>query len=413
MHFREGIRLALLQIRQEKLKSAFSLLGVGIGVMFLVVVVSVVEGMDRYITEDFADQVFGINTVQVRRTPPVQVATSPAQRREWERRPRMTHEEAEVIRRALTVPARVGVESNLMADIRTSGGIRGDGIRVSAISEEILEIRTFRVQEGRPFSTQEAARGVPVAILGSSVAENLFPDADPVGERIRIRGFPFRVVGILEEQGAILGMSLDNVVLVPALSPVTRFLPDHRTVGSVAVQTLRPEDLRTAVSEAEAAVRVHRGLRPDEPNNFALELSEDSLAFWDQIARILFLALPGLVGISLLVGGIVIMNIMLMSVMERTREIGVRMAIGARRRDIVSQFLVEATTLSGVGALLGAGVGIGLAWGVRAFTPLPAEVAAHWLGLGIGLGLLVGVVAGVYPALQASKMDPVEALRYE
>jgi putative ABC transport system permease protein len=413
MHVREGVRLALLQIRQEKLKSAFSLLGVGIGVMFLVVVVSVVEGMDRYIAEDFADQIFGINTVQVRRLPAVQVNPSPEQRREWERRPRVTHEEARAVRNALSVPARVGIESNLMATVSSPDGIRAEGIRVSAISAEILAIRTFRVQEGRPFSPQEAERGVPVAILGSSVAENLFPDSDPLGERIRIRGFPFRVVGILEEQGTVLGISLDNVVLVPAFSPVIRFLPDRRAVQNVVVQTVDPGDIRTAMAEAEIAMRVSRGLRPGEPNSFELDRSEDSLALWDQISTVLFLALPGLVGISLVVGGIVIMNIMLMSVLERTREIGVRMAIGARRRDIVGQFLVESATLSATGAVIGAGIGVGLTWAVRAFTPLPAAVAGHWLALGIGLGVIVGVAAGVYPATKASRMDPVEALRHE
>jgi len=414
VHFREGIRLAFLQIRQEKLKSAFSLLGVVIGVMFLVVVVSVVEGMDRYIQEDFADQVFGVNTVQVMRTPSVQVATTPSQIREWRRRPRLTLAEADAIREGLSVRARVGVESNLMGEVRSAGGVRADGIRISAISEEVLEIRTLRTEEGRPFSPQEAARGIPVVILGSRVAETLFEDAgSPIGQRVRIRGFPFRVVGVLEEQGSILGMSMDNLVLVPIRSPINRFFAERGSVGNIAIQTLDPGEIRIAMADAEAAVRMSRRLRSGEASNFEVETSEEALAFWDRIATILFLALPGLVGISLVVGGIVIMNIMLMSVTERTREIGVRMAIGARRRDIVNQFLVEATTLSGIGALVGVGIGLGLTWAVRSFTPLPAAVAPHWIALGVVLGVGVGVLAGVYPAIQASKKDPVEALRYE
>jgi putative ABC transport system permease protein len=413
MHFREGIRLALLQLRQEKLKSAFSLLGVVIGVMFLVVVVSVVEGMDRYITEDFGSQVYGINTVTVRRLPSVQVTSNPEQVREWSRRPRLTHEEADAIRGALTVPARVGVESNLGGEIRSARGDRAEGVRISAISEEILEIRTLRVEDGRPFSPQEAARGVPVVILGRSVAEALFPDGDAEGARVRIQGFPYRVVGVLEEQGALLGISMDNRALVPARSHVERFLPERRTVGSIAIQVLDPADLGRAAAEAEVALRLTRRLRPDQANDFEVETADESLAFWDQIALVLFLALPGLVGISLVVGGIVIMNIMLMSVMERTREIGVRMAVGARRRDIVNQFVVEAAALSGIGGVLGVSIGLGLTWAVRTFSPLPAAVAPHWIALGVTLGLVVGIVAGVYPAVQASRMDPVEALRYE
>ncbi len=413
MHFREGIGLALLQIRQEKLKSAFSLLGVIIGIMFLLVVVSVVEGVDRYIREDFSDQLFGINTILVRRTPAIVIETSPAQRREWSRRPRLNLADADAIRAALTVPARVGVESGTGGEVRTWDGRGVGSTQITAISPEILEIRTLLVESGRPFSPQEAELGQPVAILGSSLADALFPDSDPVGERIRVRGFPFRVVGVLEAQGAVFGISLDNRILAPATSPARRFLADPRTVSTVIVQTLDPFDIPTALADVEAALRVERRLRPGEPSNFSVETAESSLAFWDRISTVLFLALPGLVGISLVVGGIVIMNIMLVSVMQRTREIGVRMAIGARRRDIVTQFLVEAATLSGTGAVIGVSIGLILTWIVRSATSLPAAVAAHWVVFGVLLGLAVGVAAGVYPAVRASRLDPVVALRHE
>jgi putative ABC transport system permease protein len=413
MHVREGIRLALLQIRQEKLKSSFSVLGVVIGVMFLVVVVSVVEGMDRYITEDFSSQVYGINTIQVRRFPQVQINPGGAQWREWLRRPRPTVAEAAELRARLSVPVRVGVESSTTGEIRTSEGRRVENAQIQAVSREILEIRSLRVAAGRPFSEQEEARGIPVAILGMTVAEALFRDEDPLGRQVRIRGFPYRVVGVLEEQGSLLGMSLDNRVLIPASSRMGRIHPERGGVGGIVIQTLDPGDLRSALGETEAILRVHRRLRPDQANDFHLDTAEDSLAFWDRISTILFLALPGLVAISLVVGGIVIMNIMLVSVMERTREVGVRKALGARRRDIVGQFLVEAATLSGAGALVGIAVGLGLTGLVRAFTPLPAAVAPHWIALGVLLGVSVGIIAGVYPAVRASRLDPVDALRHE
>ncbi|TVP75113.1 MAG: ABC transporter permease [Gemmatimonadales bacterium] len=414
MQFREGIRLALLQIRQERLKSAFSVLGVVIGVMFLVVVVSVVEGMDRYISEDFSEQVFGVNTIQVRRFPSVQITGDAAQWREWTRRPRPTMEEADRIRESLTVPARVGVSSSATRDLRTPAGRRAENVQVNAISQEMLAIRNLGIADGRPFSGQEVERGVQVAILGSAVAEALFEDESPLESQVRLGGQPFRVVGILEEQGALLGMSLDNLVLIPVTTRAGQIYTDRRgAVGQMVIQVLNPADLRTAQMDAEAALRVARQLRPGEANDFVLETAEESLEFWDRISTILFIALPGLVGISLVVGGIVIMNIMLVSVMERTREIGVRKALGAQRKDIISQFLVEAATLSGVGAVVGVGVGVGLTTLVRVATPLPAAVAPHWIALGVTLGVSVGIVAGVYPALSASRLDPVEALRRE
>ncbi len=413
MHLWEGVRLAMVQIRTQKLKSFFSLLGVIIGVMFLIVVVSVVEGMDRYIREDFSSKVFGINTVTVRRNPSVNINPSAETRRAWARRPRLEFEDADAIRDRLQTPSLVGVQSDAFGELEGDNGRKVENVRLSGVSWEILQIRTLVVERGRAFSPQEAERGVPVVILGKSTAEVLFPGLDPLGRRVRIRGFPYRVVGVLEEQGSILGLSQDNVAIAPALSPIRDVVNPRGIVDEVIVQTLEPGDLRNAQLELEAIMRVRRRLRPTEPNDFEVETADQSLSFWDRISRILFLALPGLVAISLVVGGIVIMNIMLVSVMERTREIGVRKAIGARRRDILTQVLIESATLSGVGAALGVAVGVGLTWVVRAVSPLPAAVAPHWVTLGVALGVTVGVLAGVYPAARASRLDPVDALRYE
>lgn len=413
MHFREGARLALQQIRQEKLKSAFSLLGVIIGIMSLVVVVSVVEGLDRYIKEDFASEVFGINTIQLRRFPSIQVASSGVSAREWNRRPYITFRDADVVRSALNVPSLVGIESNTNGEVRSWDGLTAQSVEIATVSHEIFLIRSLAVEEGRAFSAQESEAGTPVAVLGSGLAAALFPDGDPLEQRIRIRGFPFRVVGVLESQGSLFGQSLDNRVMIPPFTRIDRLRTRPNSVQTVLIQTLNPEDLDAALLEVEGAMRVEHRLAPGEENDFHLETAEQSLAFWDQISRILFVAVPGLVGISLIVGGIVIMNIMLVSVMERTREIGVRMALGARRQDIVNQFLVEAGTLSAAGAAVGVGAGLGLTAAVRVFTPLPAAVALHWIVLAVVLGTGVGVIAGVYPAVRASRMDPVAALRYE
>jgi len=413
MNVWEGIVLALNQIRTEKLKSFFSLLGVIIGVMFLIVVVSVVEGLDQYIKEDFASQIFGLNTITVTRTPSVQVNTSEEQWREWRRRRRLEFADADAIREKLTIPALVGVESTTGGQVEGDNGRQVENVFMTAVSPELLRIRNLEVERGRPFSAQEADRGVPVVILGKSTAEVIFQDLDPIGREVRIRGFPYRVIGVLEEQGSIFGMSLDNRAIAPAKSPIQKVVNPRGVVDNVVIQTLDPADIQPALMEIEAIMRVRNGLRPGEPNDFELETAEDSLSFWDRISTILFMALPGLVGISLVVGGIVIMNIMLVSVMERTREIGVRKAIGARRRDIVVQVIIESATLSGTGAFLGVLVGLGLTWVVAAVSPMPAAVAPEWVTLGVGLGVAVGMVAGVYPAARAARLDPVDALRYE
>jgi putative ABC transport system permease protein len=412
MQFVEGIRLALQQIWTEKLKSFFSLLGVIVGVMFLIVVVSIVEGLDRYIREDLASAVFGVNTVTLRRwSDGPNFGGSGARARQ--RRPRITFDDLEAVRDRITVPASVGAESGTGGEVVAENGQSVENVRINAVSPEIMVIRDWVVEKGRTFSAQEAERGTAVVVLGSETADLLFENLDPLGRRVRIRGFPYRVIGILEEQGSLFGQSLDNQAIAPARSPIQAVTNPRGIVDQVVAQSQNPEDLRTLQAEIEGIMRAERRLRPSEANNFSVETAEDTLSFWDNISRILFIALPGLVAISLVVGGIVIMNIMLVSVMQRTREIGVRKAIGARQRDILSQILIESITLSGVGAAVGVGIGIGLTYLVRTLSPLPAAVDVKWIALGVSLGVIVGVASGVYPAVRASRLAPVDALRHE
>ena len=412
MQFVEGIRLALQQIWAEKMKSFFSLLGVIVGVMFLIVVVSIVEVLARYIREDMHSAVFGGNTVPLRRWsdgPDFGGSGSRAR----QRRPQITYDDWEAVRDRITVPARVGAESSTGGEIVADNGRSVENVQIQAVTPEIMVIRDLVVERGRTFSDQEAERGTAVVVLGTETADLLFENLDPIGRRVRIRGFPYRVIGVLEEQGSLFGQSLDNRAIAPARSPIQAVTNPRGIVGQVVAQSENSEDLRTLQREIEGIMRAERRLRPAEANNFSVETAEDTLSFWDNISRILFIALPGLVAISLVVGAVVIMNIMLVSVMQRTREIGVRKAIGARRRDILSQILIESITLSGVGAVVGVGVGIGLTYLMRVLSPLPAAVDAKWIALGVSLGVVVGVVSGVYPAVRASRLAPVDALRHE
>ncbi len=413
MQLWEGVSLAFQQIRTEKLKSVFSLLGVILGVMFLIVVVTVVEGLDRYVREDFTAQVFGVNTVTLRRWQSVSINTSREERRARIRRPRLRFEDADAIRAQLSLPARVAVESTTGATAVGDNGRSVRGVQVLGASPEIFVIRNLTIAQGRPFTPQENEARSPVIVIGSETAELVFEGLEAVGRSIRIRGFPYRIVGVLEERGSLFGQSLDNLVIAPARSPIRSITAPRGNVDNIVIQAIDATQLSDIQLEIEGIMRVRRRLRPTEEPDFSLETAEEAIAFWDNISRMLFMALPMLVSISLVVGGIVIMNIMLVSVMERTREIGVRKALGARRRDILAQILIECTTLSTVGAAFGVAAGLAIAKLIAAVSVMPAAVAPRWIALGVTLGLTVGIIAGVYPAAQASKLNPVDALRHE
>lgn len=413
MNASEGIRLALAQIRAQKLKSFFAVIGVVIGVMFLMTVVSVIEGMNRYMKEDFARTIYGLNTITLRRTPSVSINPSPEELREWRRRPRLTFEDAEAIREQLDVPALIAVESDTRGRVEADNGTEVENVFLTAASADYFRIRDFRLTRGRLFTAPEDRLGTPVVVLGHETADKLFGARDPIGKTVKIAGHPFRVIGVLEKQGSLLGISMDNRAIAPSRSPLAREVNPHGVVDNILIRTADEQQMARALLEVEAIMRVRHRLRPDQPNDFALDTADDSMSFWTRITQILYFTFPVLVGIALVVGGMVIMNIMLVSVMERTREIGMRMAIGARRRDIVFQVLVESATLSGFGALVGIGIGIGLAQVVRAISPLPATLSPTWMIVSILLGAGVGIIAGLYPAIRASRLDPVVALRYE
>jgi putative ABC transport system permease protein len=408
----EAIRLALQVIWAQKMKSFFSVIGVFIGVMFLIAVFTVLEGMNRYMTDEVAGNFLGANTFQLRRYTDFNAGNIPRETwREWRRRPRISYDDARAAAAGITVPAVTAWESTSGA--RVSYGDRSAGIRVIGATEDYFELRDWQIEYGRAFSVQEVRSGQPVAVLGSKAAEGLFEGLDPLGREIDIRGLPYRVIGLVESQGEIFGFSLDEFVVAPALSPVKRFVNPPRVVDVLLVKANSTEDLETAMADVEAVMRSRRALRPAQDNTFAIETAAGVLEFWGQIDRLLKILVPGLVSVSLVVGSIVIMNIMLMAVAERTREIGIRKSLGARRKDILRQFLVESATLATVGAALGIATGLGLAFLVRALTFMPAHVAPWSIPVAVALGAGVGIIAGLYPAARAARLDPVVAMRQE
>lgn len=410
----EAVRLALQTLRVQKLKSFFTLAGVCIGVMFLITVVSIIEGMGRYMKDDLVGKIIAINSFELRRQPNINIGdVDQAEWEAWRRRPRLYISDLLPVVEALPEGTRWAQESEsnvtavtVYSRPRTTNAIGIDG--------DWFAIKKLAVKDGREFTEQELRQGENVAILGPDMVERAFPGLDPVGREVRIGGVPYRVIGVTESRGSAFGISFDNFVIAPWRSPIRKLLnPQPQMIDAVVVQSENQAVLTEAKERVRAVMRTRRGLRPGQPDNFAMETSESALEFWNKLEGYLIIAGVALPAIGLVVGAIVIMNIMLVAVAERTREIGIRKALGAKRRDILAQFLVESATLSTVGALMGIALGIGFSQAIAAVTPLPASIAPWSIVVGVLVGGGVGIVSGVYPASRASRLDPIVALRQE
>ena len=413
MPFVEAIWLALAQIRVQKLKSFFTLLGVTIGVMFLIAVISIVQGMSSYMENDFAAKMLGVNTFTLRRFPWFgDGAGSEEEWRQWQRRPRIYHSELPLVASVLPPGARYAVESQEFLQA-SSQYARPKQVEAHAVDGDYFTIKKYDVSKGRLFTPQEATAGAPVVVIGDEVASYFFRDLDPLGRSLRIRGMPYQVVGVLEKQGSVFGLSLDRVAIAPYNSPLHHHTNPRGDVDGIMVQAPSALTMGDAMESVREVMRGRRKLRPGQPDNFFMETSASALAFMDKLKKIMTMAGTAFPAIGLIVGGLVIMNIMLVAVAERTREIGIRKSLGARRRDILRQFLVEAATLSTLGALVGIALGVVIAKVIEWKTPLPADVAPWSIVVATLLGTVVGIVSGVYPARRAASLDPIEALRKE
>ncbi len=412
MPFFESVALALNTIRVQKLKSFFTLLGVMIGVMFLIAVVSIVQGMSNYVENDFAAKIIGVNTFTFRRRPNFNPNTTDDQWREFQRRPRIYAADAELVRSVLPTGNKAAIvnQNFLYASSKLS---RPRQVQAIATEAAYFDIKKLVVESGRAFSSQEVGAGAKVIVIGTDIADHLFNGLDPLGREVRIGGMPYTVIGVLEKQGSVFGFSLDRMAIVPWTTPVSRLIQPKGDLQSMIVQGSSREEMQDGIENAREAMRGSRHLAPGRPDNFALETEDSALAFFDGLKRQMIVFGTALPAIGLVVGAMVIMNIMLVAVAERTREIGIRKALGARRIDILSQFLIEASTLSVVGAGIGIALGLLAAKIVSWLTPLPAAVAPWSILMALVLGAGVGIVAGVYPASRAARLDPIAALRQE
>jgi putative ABC transport system permease protein len=414
MQTREAVRLALQTVWSHKLRSFFTLLGIIVSVAFLVAVVAVIQGMNAYVSERLAGAIVGVNAFQIRRTPIEIGFIDDEEWREIQRRPIIAPEDVPHVRRALPDAQAIALQSGWptpMADIEWRNRTVGDAF-VFGVTAEFPIVQDYRFAAGAPLSEVDVRERRPVAVLGWDIADRLFDyPAQALGQRIRIRGSQFTIKGVIEKKGTVLGQSWDGFVMLPITAFEALYGRRQTTVISVKMPTA--EAVAGGMARAEEAMRIAHRLRPGQANDFTVDTAEGLVTFWKRLTRVLFTIIPAMVAIGVVVGGIVIMNIMLMSVTERTHEIGIRKSLGARRRDILRQFLAEAVTLAVLGGVLGLAVGVLFAVLVNVATPLPARVTAWSVLVALALGAGVGVAFGVYPASRAARLDPITALRAE
>jgi putative ABC transport system permease protein len=414
MPLREAFRLALQAILSSKLRSFFTLLGIIVSVGFLVAVVAIIQGMNAYVKENITGAVIGTNAFQVRRTPLAIGLLDDEEIKAIAKRPLITVEDAEVVRRALPHADAVAFQSGWptpTSDVIYRNQRVGD-VLVFGITPPYQIVRDYRFAAGEPMADPDVRERRYITVLGFDVAEKLFGDADrAIGRRIRIAGREFTVKSVIARKGKVLGQSFDGFALLPYSTFETVY--GRRKTTTVSVKMRTADEVEDGMALAEEAMRVAHRLRPNEPNDFTVDKADALVAFWKSLTRILFTVIPAVVCIGIVVGGIVIMNIMLMTVNERTREIGLRKSLGATRRDIRRQFLVEAATLSFCGGVLGVAAGWGLALLVASATPLPARVTLWSVSVALAVGAGTGLLFGVYPATRAARLDPITALRAE
>ncbi len=403
MNLAASVRIALRAMAGNPLRSLLTMLGVIIGVGSVIAMIAIGQGARQATTEQV--QALGSNLLTVfAGTPQVGgvARAEPAQS--------LTLEDAEAIRRQ--VPGVSGVSAEFTRQAQVVFGSENTFTRIVGVTPEYEMVRNFRPARGEFFTTEDMRTRARVALLGATVASRLLPDGDPLGQQIRIRGVTFTVIGVMEEKGATAFFDRDDIVLVP-LTTAQRRLFGVRHVGSIQVQVATENQMPAVQDLVTELMRERHRLAPHQPDDFTIRSQADILQTLTGVTQTLTILLGGIATVSLVVGGIGIMNIMLVSVTERTREIGIRKAVGARRQDILLQFLVESVAVSVTGGLIGIGLGVLGSRLITQFAGWATLLSPQAIVLAFGFALAVGVFFGLYPAQRAARLDPIEALRHE
>ncbi|MFO7302774.1 MAG: ABC transporter permease [Acidobacteriota bacterium] len=404
--FLEAVGIALQAIWANKLRSFLTVIGNVVAVTSIIAVVSLVQGLNAAVEEEIQSQ-FAADSFSVQRRP---LTLTDEEDLRAAGNPRISFEDAAAIREFGTTVGMVMAESQASAEVKYRNETL-ENVQIRGVTREYNDLPSTRIERGRTITASEFDNGRAVAIIGYDAADRLFGQIDPLGKTIIVGGMHVRVVGVAPKRGSLLGISQDEWVLMP-LGAFQRLFGARPSL-QLTVRPTRPELLETAMDEARVALRVERRLRPSEPDNFGILTADTFLSLYNQATAGIFAILIGVVSLSLVVGGIVIMNIMLMVVSERTREIGLRKSLGARRRDIMWQILTESITLSTFGGICGTLLGFVFAWAISQVSPLPAIIEPWSVALGISITALVGLGFGLYPAMRAAALDPIEALRRE
>lgn len=402
----ELLRVAWRAITAHKLRSFLTLLGVIIGVMTVISVVAIISGMNNYVATKLfavAPDVYAVSRWGV--------ITSRDEFLKALKRKRLEKREVEEMIRLSRTAETVGMVSGIQRPVKRESQ-RIPDVNITGATANIADLRSLDLAAGRFFTESENEGRAFVAVIGSEVVEQLFPRIDPLEKTIQIGGIPFRVIGVLVKQGSVLGQSQDNVVYVPR-ETLCKAWGANRNIGAYIRAKGGVPGVPASMDEMRTIFRAIRRLKPDAPDPVAFVTSDVIMTVWGTISAGAFSLLVFISGISLVVGAIVIANIMLVSVVERTKEIGLRLAVGARKGDIRRQFLLEAILLAFGGGAIGVFLGWTIALCVDAFSPLPARVSAGLVASGLVLATLTGMAAGVFPAIKASRLPPIEALRHE
>jgi len=402
---REAILMGLDALRAYKMRATLTILGVVMGIMTVTGMSSIVAGLNASMAKQIEG--FGASVVFIRKGAPGENVPP----EEWRKRNGLTEQEVAAIKERCPLVGAIAPMEILTFDTIKAGNSKIQSANLLGVTEVWDAVHDAYVDKGRFVSSTDVARGTRVAVLGFDVEQALFPSIDPVGKEITIDGLPFTVIGVVQKKGKFLGLNRDNDILLPLHALQKR---DPRIDFLVADFTpVSPSRMEDAIEQVRAELRRQRRLRYFARDTFGI-FSQDTLTnLYRSFTGGIYLVMIAISSIGLLVGGVGVMNIMLVSVTERTREIGIRKALGARRRDVRWQFLTESMTLTGVGGVLGIVIGAGVAWLVNTFSPFPAVIQPMWVAIAFAVSVSVGLVFGLWPAVKAARLDPIEALRYE